>query len=80
MDTMTIGGTTLDIGKSIARYKAAKKSADLKERHVAIFEDKFGIKDGVMKSYAAVGRNFGISQNRARQLCAFVLHKIGLLP
>jgi DNA-directed RNA polymerase sigma subunit (sigma70/sigma32) len=80
MDKMTVGGTTLDIEEAITRYKVAKKSADLNERHAAIFEDKFGITEGVMKSYAEVGHNFGISENRARQLCAFVLHKIGLLP
>jgi len=80
MDKMTIGGTTLDIKESIARYKAARKSAELKERHAAIFEDKFGVRDGVMKSYAEVGCKFGISEERVRQLCGLVLHKVGILP
>ena len=80
MNTMTMNGTTVDINGVIARYKAARKSAGLKERHAAIFEDKFGIRDGVMRSYAEVGRRFGVSEERARQLCGLVLHKIGVLP
>ena len=79
MNTMTMNGTTVDINGAIAHYKAARKSAGLKERHAAIFEDRFGVRDGVMKSYAEVGHTFGISEERARQLCGLVLHKIGVL-
>lgn len=80
METITIDGTTLDANEVVKRYKAAGKPVDVKERHAAIFEDVFGIKNGVMKSYAEVGRAFGISSVRVRQLCALVLYKIRLLP
>ena len=79
MKKITVDGTTLDVDEVVKRYKAVGKPADVKKRHIAIFEDVFGIKNGVMKSYAEVGRAFGISSVRVRQLCAFVLHKIGLL-
>jgi DNA-directed RNA polymerase sigma subunit (sigma70/sigma32) len=80
MKTITVDGTTLDVDVVVKRYKAVGKPADLKERHIAVFEDVFGIKDSVMKSYTKVGRTFGISPERVRQLCALVLYKIGLLP
>jgi DNA-directed RNA polymerase sigma subunit (sigma70/sigma32) len=77
---MTMNGVMIDVDEAITRYRIAKQSADLQARHAAIFEDKFGVKDGVMKSYADVGRKFGISPERVRQLCGLVLHKIGLMP
>jgi len=80
MKTITVDGTTLDVDEVVKRYKAVGKPADVKERHIAVFEDVFGIKDSVMKSYTEVGRAFGISSVRVRQLCALVLYKIGLLP
>ena len=80
MKKITVDGTTLDVDDVVKRYEAAGKPADVKERHAAVFEDVFGIKSGVMTSYAEVGRAFGISSVRVRQLCALVLYKIGLLP
>ena len=79
MKTITVDGTTLDVDEVVKCYKAVGKPADVKERHIAIFEDVFGIKNGVLKSCAEVGRAFGISSERVRQICALVLYKIGLL-
>ena len=79
MKTITVDGTTLDVDEVVKRYKAAGKPADVKERHAAVFESVFGVKNGVIKSYAEVGRAFSISSSRVRQLCALVLYKIGLL-
>jgi len=69
---------TLDVQTAIERYKEMKQSARLTARRAAIFEDKFGVNDGVEKTYAAVGITFGISKERVRQLCARGLHEIGL--
>jgi len=80
MKTITMNGVTIDVDEAVTRYRTAQQSAGLKARHTAIFEDKFGIEDGIPKSYAEVGRTFGISPERVRQLCGLVLHKIGLLP
>ncbi len=77
---MTVDGTTLDIDEVVKRYKAVGKTVGVKERHIAIFEDKFGIGEGVIKRYVEVGRKFDVSSERVRQLCALVLDKIGLLP
>jgi DNA-directed RNA polymerase sigma subunit (sigma70/sigma32) len=78
MKQITVAGSTLDVQTVIERYKEMKQSARLTERRAAIFEDKFGVNDGVEKTYAAVGIKFGISNERVRQLCARVLHEIGL--
>jgi len=79
MKTITVDGTTIDVDAVVKRYKAVGKPADVKERHAAVFEDTFGVKNGVMKSYAEVGRAFGISSVRVRRLCALVLYKMGLI-
>jgi DNA-directed RNA polymerase sigma subunit (sigma70/sigma32) len=79
MKTITVDGTTLDVNEVVKHYEAVGKSADVKERHRAVFEDVFGVKNGVMKSYAEVAREFNVSSERVRQLCALVLYKIGLL-
>jgi DNA-directed RNA polymerase sigma subunit (sigma70/sigma32) len=80
MATITIDHRTIDVDAAVARYKAAKDTANLYARDMAIFEEKFGVNSGIIKTYLEVGRAFGISKDRVRQLCARVLHKIGLLP
>ena len=77
---MTIDGTVLDVNDAIERYKAAKRSAHITERQAAIFEERFGVNDSVARTYAEVGWKFNVSRERVRQLCARVLHEIGLLP
>ena len=70
--------TTISISTALEHYKASVDSLPIRERHRAIFEERFGIKDGVAKTYAEVGKKFNISSTRVRQLCALVLHKVGI--
>jgi RNA polymerase primary sigma factor len=77
MKKMTISGTTIDVPAALEQYKLSSNSANLKERDRAIFEERFGIKDGIAKTYAEVGKKFKISATRVEQLCARTLFKIG---
>ena len=79
MEKITIDGVTLDVKDAIERYKTARPSAHITERQAAIFEERFGVTDGTTRTYDEVGRKFDISRERVRQLCAKVLHEIGLL-
>ena len=78
MKKMTISGTTIDVPVALEQYKLSGGSAGLKERHREIFEEKFGVRDGVAKTYAEVGKKFNISAARVGQLCALVLFRIGV--
>jgi DNA-directed RNA polymerase specialized sigma subunit len=78
-DTKIIGGVSINIPSAIKKFKSSGKSSGLTERHQAIFEYKFGIKDGIQKTDKEVGEKFGISNSRVRQLSAYVLYKIGSL-
>ena len=78
MKNLTMDGIIIDLPTALEHYKASVGSTTLKERHRAIFEERFGIKDGVAKTYTEVGTRFNISSTRVRQLCAFVFHKVGI--
>lgn len=79
MNKIVIGGVVLDEKNVVKRYASMRPTAHITERQAAIFENKFGINDGLPKTYAEVGLKFGISRERVRQLCAKVLYEIGLL-
>lgn len=76
---LTISGQSVDIVDAIKTYKVSGKSSAFTQRQRAIFEEKFGIKDGVRKTNAEVARKFGISPTRVLQLYANVLYKMGYL-
>ncbi len=79
-NSLTISGVKVDIPTAIKKYKTVGKSTMLTERQRTVFESRFGIKDGIMKSDTDTAKIFGISAVRVRQLYASVLYKIGGLP
>lgn len=78
MKNLTLDGVAIDLPTTLERYKALVGNAPLKERHRVIFEEKFGIKDGIAKTYTDVAKKFNISSTRVQQLCAFVFFKVGI--
>ncbi len=79
MKTITISGELVYPSAVIESYTSSGKLLPLTERQRTVFEDKFGIKDGIIKTNSKVAEKFGISTTRVLQLCANVLYKMGCI-
>ena len=77
--SITFVGKTLEADFIIAEYRKRKDTLDLKERHRAMFEARFGINDGIIKTNKETGRMFGVCGQRVWQISALVLDRMGLL-
>jgi RNA polymerase primary sigma factor len=62
----------------IERYKSVKDSLKLSQREIAILDLRFGLTDGKSKTLEEVGRKFGVTRERIRQIEARMLDKIAI--
>ena len=79
MKTITISGELVYPSAFIESYISSGKLLPLTERQRTVFEYKFGIKDGVIKTNSEVAEKFSISTTRVLQLYANVLYKMGCI-
>ncbi len=78
MRNLTVNDIPIDLPTALEQYKRLNRSAKIQERDRVIFEEKFGIKDGVSKTYVEVGRKFNVSPTRVRQICGRTFFRVGI--